>query len=669
MTKLKFTRPLVPHLFLLAGALAASSVVFLQAPDFAGEIIAHVRQNPQVFFFEFLFALIVAYFFYYASGQVWIGIAVPSLLIFIVCVVHKYKVYLRGDPFMPADIILGGEVVNISRTSSITLGPGSIALLALILLANAAVLIFARFPRVRPRVRLCGLFLCAVAAAASFFSIYTNDAVYASIPIKNNAFNMVNEFNSKGFLFAFLYHTKDLRLGALKPEGYSADRAREILARYEDRGGSQTAGGETPTADDETPTQPSDSSASDPSASDSPAPGSFTPDVIFWMSEAFWDVTQIPSLSFPEDTDPVANFHRLERESLSGDFYPSVYGGGTDMTEFNVLTGHAAANFNTDVSSAYKFLIRRDTDSIVRSFARAGYSTLALHPGYAWFYNRVNVYPWLGFERFISIDDFDAARDVSGNYVSDQATTDKLLAAYEEYTRADTGVDVGKPFFNYTVSIQNHGPYDAGFMYGQMPQNYIAAPGTEIDAKSHYAITNYVRGLQDADASLGRLVEYFEGAARPVVLVFFGDHLPGLGSNYAAFHALGYPIGLEGGLAEKINVYQGRYLIWANDAARAQWPAYETLRRTSRRMSANYLGLYVLEKLGLTDDPYQNLVGALREALPVYHPMFYGTDEADGAELFERAKSGLPDSLPGGAADLAADYKIAQYYKLFDEKW
>ena len=696
MKRLRFKGSLAPHFFLWLGAAAATLAVMAQTPDLYNEIISHALEHPAVILFAFIPVILLIYLFYAATGTVWLSIALPSLLMFAAAVANKIKVFLRGDPLMPADIILGGEAFNIAAESSIQLGFGTVALLAAIVLCCAALAVFARFHRPRPAVRL----ICGAAAAAlaviCYFSIYTNDAVYESIPIKHNMYNMVNEYNSKGLVLAFTHHIKDLDARGLRPDGYSAELAQNILLKYEsgsDSAGSANGGGPAGNLNG-SPTSGVNGGVSEDGKNGGGSVGSINgsptggvnggeassgvkPDVIFLMSEAFWDVAQIPSLIFDgEDgiNDPIPVFHSLEKTCATGELFTDVYGGGTDTTEFSVLTGHNIANFNKDISSAYKFLIRKDEDSIVRSFVRNGYSAIAMHPGFPWFYNRQNVYPWLGFEEFIDISAFDEATDRSGNYISDDAMTDKLIDIYNSHAQDVAARD--KPLFCFTVSIQNHGPYDAGYMYGETPVNYLTAPGIELSIKSNYAITNYVKGVADADASLARLVGFLEGVGRPVALVFFGDHLPGLGSNFTAYKELGYPIGYDGGLLEKANTYRQRYVIWANDAAKRIWPEYETLKSESRRMSANYLGVYILESLGMKLTPYEQLVCSLRGRIPVRHNLFYGTDGEEGAALYEmntggaRASDAVTDGI-NADSDLAAavgEYKIAQYYKLFDEK-
>ena len=763
-----FRRRFASHAFIWMGAAAATLVVYSQTPDFLNETIRHSLQNPQVIALEFIIPLLLIYFTYYASGIVWLSIFAPSLLLFAVSVINKYKVFLRGDPFMPADIILGGEVLNIASSSSITIGVGSVLVLTLIVLCCVAAGLFFRFKKERPAVRLAGCAVAAALCAACYFGLYANDAVYASIPIKHNEYNMVNEYNSKGFIFAFLHNIKTLNLRALRPEGYSIQAALEILARYggggeggkgsggngDESGGSGGRGGSNGNGrgagsggNGESGTESGGENGNGNGGSGgSGEGGNFKPDVIVLMSEAFWDITEIDSLIFDGSDgidDPVPNYHKLMEECVSGDLYVNVYGGGTDTTEFGFLTGHNIANFNVEVASAFKLLIRRNVDSIARTFKRNGYGAVAMHPGFPWFYNRQNVYPWLGFDEFIHIGSFDQSRDISGNYISDKAMTDKLIEIYAGHTGAagdglgDTGSGTSgadgtaggasdtagvaggangatgsgeaggatgtgsasggaadgtdsadgalssaesgvvgdlspAPLFCFTVSIQNHGPYDAGYMYGETPKNYFAAPGIELSIKSDYAIINYIQGLKDADTSLGRLIEYFGGVGRPVVFVFFGDHLPGLGRNFSAYRELGYPVGNDGGLKEKINTYKANYLIWANEPALRAWPEYARMKSDSPGMSVSYLGAYLLDCLGLERGAYDKLVESARAKQPVYHTMFHGTVGENGLAIRE----GNPGSLYGadpadgqnGLYDLIKEYKIVQHYKLFDEK-
>ena len=78
----------------------------------------------------------------------------------------------------------------------------------------------------------------------------------------------------------------------------------------------------------------------------------------------------------------------------------------------------------------------------------------------------------------------------------------------------------------------------------------------------------YTDGVRDADAMLGQLRDYFAARSEPVLLVFFGDHLPYLGENQFGYGELGLDMGLPQEQREDpVSVYETPYVIWANDAA------------------------------------------------------------------------------------------------------
>lgn len=112
----------------------------------------------------------------------------------------------------------------------------------------------------------------------------------------------------------------------------------------------------------------------------------------------------------------------------------------------------------------------------------------------------------------------------------------------------------------------------------------------------------YAEGARDADAMLGRLTDYFAGTDEPVVLAFWGDHLPYLGDNQIGYRQLGLDVfsGPEG--QENLRAYETPYVIWANDAAAEvlDWEsAVEALDLPeSGQLSACFLGAALLELTG-----------------------------------------------------------------------
>ncbi|MFR7893862.1 MAG: sulfatase-like hydrolase/transferase [Dysosmobacter sp.] len=64
----------------------------------------------------------------------------------------------------------------------------------------------------------------------------------------------------------------------------------------------------------------------------------------------------------------------------------------------------------------------------------------------------------------------------------------------------------------------------------------------------------YTEGVRDADAMLGRLVDLLRRAEEPVVLVFFGDHLPYLGDNQKGYAELGSEVSIPENEREDISL-------------------------------------------------------------------------------------------------------------------
>ena len=57
-----------------------------------------------------------------------------------------------------------------------------------------------------------------------------------------------------------------------------------------------------------------------------------------------------------------------------------------------------------------------------------GYYTIAMHPNKAHNWNRASVYPCMGFDEFISLENWgEEHRELLRNYVSDKATFEKII--------------------------------------------------------------------------------------------------------------------------------------------------------------------------------------------------------------------------------------------------
>ena len=111
------------------------------------------------------------------------------------------------------------------------------------------------------------------------------------------------------------------------------------------------------------------------------------------------------------------------------------------------------------------------------------------------------------------------------------------------------------------------------------------------------------------------LLEYLDTYPEPVAVVFFGDHQAKIDD---AFYEMLYGKSLsELSDEEREKQYIVPYMIWTN---------YQLALEDNVNMSANYLGVYVIEQLGLPQTGYQKFLNSLRQEYPVITAQSIGTD-------------------------------------------
>ena len=191
--------------------------------------------------------------------------------------------------------------------------------------------------------------------------------------------------------------------------------------------------------------------------------------------------------------------------------------------------------------------------------AEIGYDTLAIHPGYYWFYNRYNVYPYFGFQNFIHLSSFDPHGQSKGGYITDEAAVETILNTLKEHIQQNN-----KPLFSFTVTIQNHGPYEN--KYNAAEQNFDT--DVVLTEQEQNLLYNYFYGMKDADKAIGTLLKELDTIEEPVVVVYFGDHLPGFSNGMDFFDILDYDIDIEGTTQQRLAIYETPYFIWQNESAK-----------------------------------------------------------------------------------------------------
>lgn len=207
--------------------------------------------------------------------------------------------------------------------------------------------------------------------------------------------------------------------------------------------------------------------------------------------------------------DPVALFGdpALELPSLCaarqrarqwGDLAVSGFGAYTMRTEYGVIFGRSEAQLGFRRFDPYLTALGETSFALPARLAAGGWRSLFVHPHDMRFYNRAEILAAGGFADLIGEDRFAPPGPGEGRYVTDAAIADVLV----DLAHAAVG-----PTLIYAVTIENHGPWDAGG--GDLREGYL-------------------RLVRKGDAMLGSLIERLNRLDRPVTMVFFGDHRPSI---------------------------------------------------------------------------------------------------------------------------------------------
>ena len=358
-----------------------------------------------------------------------------------------------------------------------------------------------------------------------------------------------------------------------------------------------------------------------------------TPDIIVVMNESFSDLEALADIGTSEEYIPY--FNSLRKNTIRGTLHTSVLGGGTSITEHEFLTGNTSA-FLPLHKAIYNDGITGDSPSLASTLKEQGYGgNIAFHPGQADSYNRSNVYPHLGFDKFISVEDMKDPEKVR-NYVSDKADYERVIAEYEKYKASKEKA----PFFMFNVTIQNHGGYTLAA--GKVDKTVKLTEKDCYDVEAE----QFINLMKISDDALKELIGYFEKRKEPVVIVMFGDHQPKLSDEFYA--ALGKRISDdESDLQKEERKYRVPFMIWAN---------YDIGNDSGAAMSVNYFAPYVKSRLGLALSGYDKFLLDTYKEIPVITGICYMGK--DGKARLNTEKTEYSDTIN--------DYRMIEYNCLAD---
>ncbi len=384
------------------------------------------------------------------------------------------------------------------------------------------------------------------------------------------------------------------------PKGYSPQRADEILERY--------AAGEEESQDKV----------------------GASPNIIMIMNEAFSDLRVLGEITV---TKPYFSFYdSLKENTIKGYALSSVYGGYTANSEFEFLTGCTKAYLPGNPYLQYMDDYLPSLISNIKS--QKGYdNAVAMHPYHPSGYNRNRVYPLLGFDEFLSLEDFRSPWLVR-DYVSDISNYEKIKELYENKKE-------GTSLCVFDVTMQNHSSYD---VVDYSFENPVEITNHELQFEAN----QYLSLIKLSDAALQDLVEYFKEQEEPTIILIFGDHQPHLPDHFYQKVMGKLPDHMN--QEESMQKYMVPFMIWAN---------YDIPQMQIEKTSINFLPVLLLQAAGLELTDYQKFLLDLYQYVPSVSANGYYDTKGQLHKIGEKENQ---------LSKWLEEYEIVQYNYLFDKK-
>ena len=358
----------------------------------------------------------------------------------------------------------------------------------------------------------------------------------------------------------------------------------------------------------------------------SPVPIDSAPNIIVIMNESFADHRIHGDLKLNQPIMPF--FDSLEENTIKGYALSSVYGGMTPNSEFEFLTGSSMA-FLPSYAVPFQQYISGPVFSFEHYLEKLGYTSFAAHPADIANWSRYKIYPYLGFDNYSFIEDFNAVETLDG-YVSDWGLYQYIIEKYE-------AMEGDSNKFIYAVTMQNHSPY---VLVGR------EEPGISSEACNNWEADIYFSRILESDRALEKLISHFESVDEPVVILMFGDHQPAFADSIL-WTLQG---GSDGSLQTQMLRYIVPFMIWTN---------YDIEECYVEISSLNYLSNYLLDTAGLPLSPYNSFLSQVQEIIPAVNAHgYYSLSD----NCFKRI-----DEAQGAEKEALQNYACLQYNAFFDK--
>ncbi|KFI94050.1 arylsulfatase [Bifidobacterium saguini DSM 23967] len=550
----------------------------------------------------------------------------------IVAAIEHFKVEIRYEAILPADLgFLGSNTGNM--LTFIPAGAHVTILVALGAFAAllAFVLVLRHFDGRKGRMiqtknmslnltsRLILVLLPLLGFALYCMQVSTTDSwankLSQGMGDKPSMWDSVYDAQRNGPLVAF---TRQLNPKVMeKPDNYSEETMKEVAARY-------------------TKTAKQINASRSNNLNDST--------VVYVLSESFSDPSRVPGLKVNKDSMP--NIRKIKENTTSGLMLSSGYGGGTANLEYMGLSGLSMANFDSSLTSPYQQLVpSAHWTPTINQMWGAPANSLGYHPYESSMYSRATNYKKFGFSHFYTLTGPDVIKYQDkiddSPYVSDKSSYDSALE----------GIKSGKSNkFIQIITMQNHMPYHE--WYKNNDYTAESTTGTPLEKDEQESIETYQKGVEITDQATQEFLDELDALDKPVTVVFYGDHLPGIYSSASEDEN------------NSLALHLTDYFIWSNKASSSQGNKTDDAAYSS----PNFFVAQAAEHMDAKVSPYLAFLTEMHSKIAAMEPpvvnKIQGWDRIPEGQSIYLDQEGNPmseEDFDEETKQLLADYKLIQY--------
>ena len=509
-----------------------------------------------------------------------------SIVLIVLGVSSQTKLLYRDDVVIFSDLTLIKEAAIMTERYDIIIKNATI--LAIVLVIILFFVLKKYIPKIKLNLKkqILALVLFVIVSIFSFKNILLDEEIYSSVGDTTgiNIWISTRQSQIRGLVYPFVYSINDIV--DTKPEGYDEKSAAKILNEYKSINMKEEQ----------------------------------KVNIIAIMLEAYQDMTKFGTIDI--DKEVYAPFHEIQKKSISGELVTNIFGGGTVDSEGKFLTGYY------DIPN-----LRKSTNSYVWYFKEQGYRTESMHPMYGAFYNRNTTNASMGFDFYYNYENYFEEMN-NGSFVDDQLFFENIIKKFKESKSA------GIPYFNFSVTYQNHGPYYSGNYEGK--EFFFENIG--YDEIPYNNVNEYLMGINKTNKSLKRLIDYFDKEEEPTIVILFGDHNPYLENVWSEFN-INMDLGTQEGLD---NYYKTPYIIHANEPAKKQFD--KTFVGKGEDMSPMFLMSYLFEYCGIKGSDYNQYLTELSKTTNILNSYIFN----ENGKMIRITNNNLSNKIK--------EYKNVNYY-------